>query len=217
MRSEESSKKKDMGFDKNKYNYAETKEENSSNQNINNRAENDSKQNQKFDKSEKDIDNDEKDSLINQENKNSEECRECRGEFLLTAQRLQAEFDNYRKKSETRLQQTKLDGQVDAILRILPALDSFVGAKKMISDPKVLEGVDMIEKQLISALTSLNVEKIDAVGKEFDPNFHNALAIVSDNTLENNIIKEEYQAGYKINDKIIRYSQVIVNKKEEKK
>ncbi|MDD3232510.1 MAG: nucleotide exchange factor GrpE [Clostridia bacterium] len=223
MRSEKSNSKnirKDMRFDKREYTDASDKAENNSNQNINDsKADDDSKQNQKDrSRAEKDTDNDkkEKDSLMSEENKNSDECRECRGEFLLTAQRLQAEFDNYRKKSETRLQQTKLDGQIDAISKILPALDSFVGAKKIISDPKILEGVNMIEKQLISALTSLNVEKIDAVGKEFDPNLHNALAIVSDNTLENNIIKEEYQAGYKINDKIIRYSQVIVNKKEEK-
>ncbi|MDD2445341.1 MAG: nucleotide exchange factor GrpE [Clostridia bacterium] len=136
-------------------------------------------------------------------------------EYLYTARRLQAEFDNYRKKSELKLKQARLDGQIQAISKILPALDSFAGASKTIADKKVLEGVCLIEDQLVSALKSLDVSKIKAVGEQFDPNLHNALAVVKDNSTGDNIITEEYLSGYILNDKVIRHSQVIVNKKEE--
>lgn len=137
-------------------------------------------------------------------------------EYLFMAQRLQADFDNFRKKTETKIEQAKADGQIEVISKILPALDSFTGAKKMIKDKIILEGLLMVEKQIISALESLKVEKIEAVGKVFDPNLHNALAVIEDSSIENDIVKEEYQSGYKMNDKVIRHSQVIVNKKEEK-
>ena len=137
-------------------------------------------------------------------------------EYLFSAQCLQADFDNFRKKAEIKIEQAKTEGQIEAIAKILPALDSFSGARKMIQDKTVLEGLSMVENQLFSALQSLRVEKIEAVGKSFDPNLHNALAVVEDSSLEDNIIKEEYQSGYKLSDKVIRHSQVIVNKKEEK-
>lgn len=137
-------------------------------------------------------------------------------EYLFSAQRLQADFDNFRKNAEIKIELAKTEGQIEAITKILPALDSFAGARKMIQDKTVLEGLIMIEKQLNTALQSLKVEKIEAIGKVFDPNLHNALAIIEDSSLEDNIIKEEYQSGYKLNDKVIRHSQVIVNKKEEK-
>lgn len=136
-------------------------------------------------------------------------------EYLYTARRLQAEFDNYRKKTELSLKQAKLDGQIEAVAKILPALDSFAGASKTITDKKILEGVCLIEEQIKSALKSLNVSKIKAVGEQFDPNLHNALAVVKDNSIGDNIITEEYLSGYILNDKVIRHSQVIVNKKEE--
>lgn len=137
-------------------------------------------------------------------------------EYLFTAQRLQADFDNFRKKTETRIEQANLEGRIEVISKLLPALDSFASAKKIIKDETVLEGLLMVEKQIVSALESLNVEKIEAIGKTFDPNLHNALAVIEDSSLENDIVKEEYQSGYKLNDKVIRHSQVIVNKKEEK-
>ena len=85
----------------------------------------------------------------------------------------------------------------------------------MIADEKLLEGFLMIENQLLNAFSSLGVEKIEAVGKPFDPKLHNALALQNNPDAEDDIVLEEYQAGYKLNEKIIRYSQVIVNKKEE--
>ena len=136
-------------------------------------------------------------------------------EYIRAAQVLQADFDNYRKRAEESIKQARLDGMIDAIVKILPALDSFKNAKTMITDEKVLDGIVMIENQILQSLNSLGVEKIEAVGQKFDPKIHNALAVVKDPNFDDDIVKEEYQAGYKLNDKIIRHSQVIVNKKED--
>lgn len=135
-------------------------------------------------------------------------------EYLNIAQRLQADFDNYRKRAMEQIAQARLDGKIEALNTIIPSLDSFASAKNQVKDEKVLTGLILIEKDILSALDVLGVKKIECIGKQFDPNLHNALATKNDNSLEDNIIIDEYQAGYKLNDKIIRYSQVIVNKKE---
>lgn len=136
-------------------------------------------------------------------------------EYLSIAQRLQADFDNYRKRAQEQILQARQDGKIEALNTIIPSLDSFASAKKQIKDEKVLAGLIFIEKDILSALDILGVKKIECIGQQFDPNLHNALATKNDNSLDNNIIIDEYQAGYKLNEKIIRYSQVIVNKKEE--
>ena len=73
----------------------------------------------------------------------------------------------------------------------------------------------MIENSILETLKNIGVEKIDAIGKVYDPHLHNAIAVMKDESKENDIILAEYQAGYKFNDKVIRYSKVIVNKKED--
>ena len=136
-------------------------------------------------------------------------------EYVQTAQRLQADFDNYRKKSLEQIAQSKYDGMADAVTKMMPVLDSIASAKKMIKEEKLLEGFVMIENQLLNAFSSLGVEKIEALNQPFDPKLHNALAVQNNPDFDDDIVLEEYQAGYKLNDKVIRYSQVIVNKKEE--
>lgn len=135
-------------------------------------------------------------------------------EYLSIAQRLQADFDNYRKRAQEQILQARQDGKIEALNTIIPSLDSFASAKKQIKDEKVLAGLILIEKDILSALDILGVKKIECKGEQFDPNLHNALATKNDNSLDDNIIVDEYQAGYKLNEKIIRYSQVIVNKRE---
>lgn len=137
-------------------------------------------------------------------------------DYIQTAQRLQAEFENYRKHSQEQINQSKMDGKIDAIRELIPVLDSFANAKKMVTDEKMLEGFNLIETQIVNAFKNMGVEKIDTKNQHFDPTLHNALAVQNNDELDNDIIIDEYQAGYKIKDKIIRYSQVIVNKKEEK-
>ena len=136
-------------------------------------------------------------------------------EYLQTAQRLQAEFENYRKNAQAQILAAKYDGLARAVTTLVPVLDSIAGAKSMIADEKLLEGFLMIENQIINAFKSLGVEKIDTENQQFNPHLHNALAVQNNPELDDNVIVQEYQAGYKLNDKIIRYSQVIVNKKEE--
>ena len=72
----------------------------------------------------------------------------------------------------------------------------------------------MIEDSINDALKNLGVEKINSIGEKYNPHLHNVIAVMRDDSKENDIILDEYQAGYKLNDKIIRYAKVIVNKKE---
>ena len=136
-------------------------------------------------------------------------------EYLALAQRLQAEFENYRKRTFFELKKAKEDGQISVIETFLPCIDTFNVAEKSITDPKVLEGIEMIKNNILDALKKIGVEKIDAVGQKYDPNLHSALAVAKVEDKENDIVLEEYQAGYKFNDRVIRYSKVIVNKKED--
>ena len=84
--------------------------------------------------------------------------------------------------------------------------------KENVKDEKTLEGINMLERAIISGFEKLGVEKIEAVGLPLDPNVHNALAVAKNEDYEDDIVLEEFQAGYKMGDKIIRCSQVLVNK-----
>lgn len=135
-------------------------------------------------------------------------------DYLALAQRIQAEFENYRRRMHDQLIIERQEGVVSVIDVFLPCLDTFKEAKKSITDEKVLEGVNMIESKIMDALNKLEVEKIEAVGQKFDPNFHDVIAVMHNENYDDDIILEEYQAGYKYKGKVIRYSKVIVNKKE---
>ena len=135
-------------------------------------------------------------------------------DYLALAQRIQAEFENYRRRMADQLVIERQEGIVSVINVFLPCLDTFKEAKKSITDEKVLEGVNMIENKIMDALDRLEVERIEAVGQKFDPNFHDVIAVMHNENYDDDIILEEYQAGYKYKGKVIRYSKVIVNKKE---
>ncbi len=136
-------------------------------------------------------------------------------EYLDIAQRLQADFENYRRHSEERLKKAELDGKITMIEKFLPCLDTFALAKASIKDEKTLTGVNMIEDKLISSLEGEGVKKINSIGEKYDPNFHEVITVMTDEEKENDIILNEFQAGYTFNEKVIRYAKVIVNKKEE--
>ena len=135
-------------------------------------------------------------------------------DYLALAQRIQAEFENYRRRMADQLVIERQEGIVSVINVFLPCLDTFKEAKKSITDEKVLEGVNMIENKIMDALGRLEVERIESVGQKFDPNFHDVIAVMHNENYDDDIILEEYQAGYKYKGKVIRYSKVIVNKKE---
>ena len=135
--------------------------------------------------------------------------------YLEMAQRLQADFENFRKKAFEQIAKAKEDGKVAVIEVFLPCLDTFKIAKKSIKDEASLQGIEMIENKILDALKDLGVEKIEAIGVKYDPNLHEAITVMRNEELDNDIILEEFQAGYKYNDKVIRYAKVIVNKKED--
>ena len=132
--------------------------------------------------------------------------------YLAVAQRLQADFDNYRKHVAEQLDHQREEGKKSVIQVFLPCLDTFKEAKKSISDENVLAGVNMIQDKILKALEALDVKKIASIGEKYDHNLHEVIAVMPDPSKENDIILDEFQAGYTMNGKVIRYAKVIVNK-----
>ena len=128
--------------------------------------------------------------------------------------RQMAEFDNFRKRTEKEKSQMYEIGAKDIIEKILPIVDNFErGLASMPEEEKATpfaEGMEKIYKQLMTTLESIDVKPIEAVGKEFNPDFHNAVMHVEDEELDENIIVEEFQKGYMFRDKVLRYSMVKV-------
>ena len=133
-------------------------------------------------------------------------------EYLAMAQRLQADFDNYRRRVAEQLEHERQEGARSVIEVFLPCLDSFKEAKKSVTDENILTGINMIENKILDALNSLKVEKINSIGQHFDPHLHNVIAVFKDESKENDTILEEYQSGWTMNGKVIRYAKVVVNK-----
>lgn len=133
-------------------------------------------------------------------------------EYLNLARVIQADFDNYRKRSLEQIDKAKVDGISSTVEVLLPSLDAFKKVKENVKDEKTLEGINMLERAIISGFEKLGVEKIESVGLPLDPKVHNALAVAKNENYEDDIILEEFQAGYKMGDKIIRCAQVLVNK-----
>lgn len=140
------------------------------------------------------------------------ECNDKSQQFLEMAQRIQAEFDNYRRRNADVICKARENGTIDAVEKLLPIVDSLESAKKQVQDDNFKKAIDLIYMQVIQAFKNLNVEKIDALNAEFDPKYHNAVLVDNKENVASNIITEELQAGFKIGDKIIRHSAVKVNK-----
>ena len=132
-------------------------------------------------------------------------------EYLDRWQRLMAEFDNYRKRSEKEKADSYDYAVSNTVAEMLPIIDNFERALKVESTDKALfAGVEMIYKQMMGLLEKLHVTPIEALGNEFDPNLHNAIMHIDDETLGENIIAEELQKGYLYKEKVIRHSLVKV-------
>ena len=125
-----------------------------------------------------------------------------------------AEFENFRNRTEKEKSQMYMVGARDVIEKLLPVVDNLErGLKSIPEDQKdgpVASGMEMIYKQLITVLTDLGVTPIEAVGQEFDPNFHNAVMHAEDEELGENTVSEEFQKGYKYKDAVLRHSMVKV-------
>lgn len=130
----------------------------------------------------------------------------------LTRQR--AEFDNFRKRTDREKSQMYEVGAKDVIDKILPVVDNFErGLGAVTEDEKedpFVKGMEQIYKQLMTTLEGIGVKPIEAVGSEFDPDFHNAVMHVEDEAVGENIIVEEFQKGYMYRDSVVRHSMVKV-------
>lgn len=122
-----------------------------------------------------------------------------------------AEYENYRKRTAKEKEQLYGSITADVITEFLPVLDSLDRAISLTEkDSKAHEGLMMMYDQFMKAFEKLNVEPIEAVGEEFDPNMHNAVMHVEDDSVASNTIVEEFAKGYKVGDRVIRYSMVKV-------
>ena len=125
-----------------------------------------------------------------------------------------AEFENFRKRTEKE-KSTMFDmGAKSVVEKLLPIIDNFERgfaglSEEQMSDPFV-SGMDMVYKQLVKALSDMGVEPIEAVGKPFDPNLHNAVMHVEDENLGENTVAQEFQKGYLYHGSVVRHSMVQV-------
>lgn len=141
----------------------------------------------------------------------AQEKEDSRAHFEML-QRLAAEFDNYKKRTVKEKEGLYDDAVKDVVLAILPVLDNLERAVQsdIVDAERFREGVVMVLKQFNDALKDIGVEEIKAEGEKFDPEIHSAVMHVIDAELGTNVIVEELQRGYRIKDKIIRYSVVKV-------
>ena len=128
--------------------------------------------------------------------------------------RSMAEFDNYRKRTDKEKSAMYEIGAKDVIEKILPIVDNIErGLNTIPEDAKgtaFAEGMEKIYKQFVKTLDDLGVKPIEAVGKPFDPNFHNAVMHVEDENLGENVVAAELQKGYTYKESIVRHSMVQV-------
>lgn len=125
-----------------------------------------------------------------------------------------AEFENFRNRTEKEKSRMYDFGARDVIEKILPVVDNFERGLASIPEAEkggaVANGMEMIYKQMMTAFEGLGVKPIEAVGKPFDPNFHNAVMHVEDEEVEESMVVEEFQKGYLYKDTVIRHSMVKV-------
>ena len=128
--------------------------------------------------------------------------------------RLMAEYDNYRKRTEKEKASMFEMGAKSIVEKVIPLIDNFERGLAMVSEEDkenpFVTGMDKVYSQFITSMEEAGVTAIEAVGKEFDPNMHNAVMHVEDESLGDNIVAEELQKGYMYKDSVVRYSMVKV-------
>ncbi|WP_087971723.1 nucleotide exchange factor GrpE [Oceanobacillus rekensis] len=129
--------------------------------------------------------------------------------------RLQAEYDNFKKRSQKEKEADRKYKSQDLINELLPALDNFERALQVEvteTNSSLIDGITMVYRQLQDALKSQGVEVIDSEGQSFDPNLHHAVMQMEDDEKEPNTVVEELQKGYMLKDRVVRPAMVKVNK-----
>lgn len=146
---------------------------------------------------------------VEEVNETSQQPDEWKDKYV----RLYADFDNYKKRTQKEMLGSYNNGVSAAFEQLLPVVDNFDRAVAAIEDgdkSDFAQGVEMIYKQLIDTLKNFGVEPIEALGKNFDPNFHDAVMHVDDDNFGENEVVEEFVKGYMIKDKVLRHSVVKV-------
>jgi molecular chaperone GrpE len=145
-----------------------------------------------------------------------EECEKSKA-LIDRIQRLQAEFDNYRKRMDTRFSEAARFASEGIILKVLEVYDNLLRALEMDfeKDPKAAkEGINAIQQQLDKILTMEGVRPIESVGKEFDPYYQHAVQRVNDPEKPDGLVLDEFQRGYMLKEKVLRPAVVLVNRHE---
>ena len=147
------------------------------------------------------------------ESADMQKLQEENAQLFSRLQRLQADFDNYRKRVKSEKQDMTRQAVCDLVRELLPVLDNLERAtqEKGVSPEALVTGVDLVFKQLVSVLEKQGVNAIEACGAEFDPNCHHAVMQVECDQPENEVV-EELQKGYRLHDKVLRPSMVKVAK-----
>lgn len=183
--------------------HTDTKQKQSNNEG---KAENTNAENTKNVKKKEDAESSE---VMKKKLKKTEEELQKQKDILL---RTAAEYDNYRKRTEREKTSIYTDATADTIEKILPVADNLERALSQeectVEDLK--KGVEMVNKQLVDALTKLGVTTMGEIGDEFNPELHNAVSHIEDENTGENTISQVFQKGYKIGDKIIRHAMVQV-------
>lgn len=128
--------------------------------------------------------------------------------------RQMAEFENFRKRTDKEKAAMFETGARSVIEKVLPVVDNFERGLAAVpeneKDSAFVEGMNKIYKQLMTELDNMGVKPIEAVGQEFDPNYHNAVMHIEDENYGENIVAEEFQKGYTYHDVVVRHSMVKV-------
>ena len=125
--------------------------------------------------------------------------------------RTAAEYDNFRRRTQKEKEAIYADSKAEIIGKLLPVIDNFERASAAETDAEnYKKGIEMTVRQLLDALTAMGVEPYGAAGDAFDPNIHNGVMHVDDETLGENVVADVFIKGYKVGDKVIRHASVKV-------
>lgn len=156
---------------------------------------------------EKETKENKKESKENKEMITKEEYEELNDHY----KRILAEFDNFKKRSQKEKESLYNSILSDVIEVILPVVDNLENALKAeTTDENYKQGIELVLKQFKDVLKSKGVEEIPALGEAFDPELHEAVSMIQDENFGEKIIAQEYRKGYKIGNKVIRHSMVVV-------
>ena len=146
-----------------------------------------------------------------EENSELEKTKQELDEITDRLKRIMAEFENFKKRSSKERENLYNSLVSDIVASFLPVQDNLEKAISVkTEDENLKQGIELVVKQIKDIFQKFGVEEIETVGKPFDPEVHEAVSSVQDDTLGEKIVKEEYRKGYTIGNKVIRHAMVVV-------